>query len=108
MIVSELIEQLSKYDPKFKVVVSWNHGDYGLEPIMEVDSIEVESENKIKNNFIFNGKTIADFRQVSDRFVYIEFDDGTEVTIEAKINYNAYDEEWGKYEEEAFLDIKVD
>jgi hypothetical protein len=63
-----------------------------------------------ENNFNFNlnGKTIADFRQVSDRCVVIEFDDGTEVIIETKINYNAYDEEWGKYVEEAFLDITID
>jgi hypothetical protein len=61
-----------------------------------------------KNNFNLNGKTIADFRQVSDRRVVIGFDDSTEVTIETKINYNAYDEDWGKYVEEAFLEIKVD
>jgi hypothetical protein len=47
MKVKELIELLSKYDLDFDVVVSWNHGDYGLEPLMEVDSIEVGPRNEM-------------------------------------------------------------
>jgi hypothetical protein len=59
---------------------------------------------KIKNNF--NGKTIATFNQVSDRSIYIELDDGTDITIIALTRY-VYDENEGYYDE-PYLEIKVD
>lgn len=60
---------------------------------------------KIKNNFNFHGKTIADFRQVSDREIYIELDDGTDIIIKADTKFG-YDENEG-YIDMAFIEIKV-
>jgi len=46
----------------------------------------------MKNNF--NGKTIAEFNQVSDREIRIELDDGTDIVIKAGTKL-VYDEDEG-------------
>jgi hypothetical protein len=70
---------------------------------ISIGSIEnvVEAENKLKNNFNLRG-----FRKVSDREIYIELDDGTDITIKALTRY-VYDENEG-YIDEPYLEIKVD
>jgi hypothetical protein len=70
--------------------------------IGSIDNVKaVIGAEKIKNNFI--GKTIADFRQISDREVYIELDDGTNIVIKADIKFD-YDENEG-YIDMAFIEI---
>jgi hypothetical protein len=54
-----------------------------------------------ENNFNLRG-----FKKISDREIYIELDDGTEVTIKALTRY-VYDENEG-YIDEPYLEVKVD
>jgi hypothetical protein len=77
-------------------------GGISIGSIEKVKAV-IEAE-KIKNNFI--GKTIADFRQISDREVYIELDDGTNIVIKADTKFD-YDENEG-YIDMAFIEITED
>lgn len=57
-----------------------------------------------KNNL--NGKTVANF-YISDRKAFIEFDDGTELTITPALETLVYDEEWGQYVDKLKLNVTV-